>query len=157
VLRVTVLRLGPESAARITALTRALAELGWTVGRNVQIEYRYFAGDADRARRYAVELIAFAPDVILAQGGTAVAPLQQLTRTIPIVFANATDPVGTGMVDSLARPGGNVTGFMTIELSMGGKWLELLKQIAPGVTRAAVLRDPTLGSGTSLFAAIQRL
>jgi putative ABC transport system substrate-binding protein len=145
----------PESAARLTAFAQGLSELGWTVGRNAQIEYRYFAGDADRARKYAAELVAFAPDVILAQGGSAVAPLQQITRTIPIVFVNATDPVGTGLVASLARPGGNATGFMTIELSMGGKWLELLKQIAPGVTRVAVLRDPTQGSGTSLFAAIQ--
>jgi putative tryptophan/tyrosine transport system substrate-binding protein len=147
----------PESSARITAFAQGLAELGWTVGRNVQIEYRYFAGDADSARRYAAELVAFAPDVILAQGSQPVALLQQLTRTIPIVFANANDPVGNGLVDSLARPGGNTTGFMTVEFSMAGKWLEMLKQIAPSVTRVAVLRDATQGGGTSQFAVIQAM
>jgi putative ABC transport system substrate-binding protein len=145
----------PESAARMTTLEQGLARLGWTVGRNVQIDYRWAVGDPELFRRYAGELVALAPDVIVAQGVVAVRPLLQATRTVPIVFANATDPVGMGIVESLARPGGNATGFMTIELSMGVKWLELLRQIAPNVARVAVLRDPTQGSGLSLFAAIQ--
>src|SRR5262249_2749096 len=145
----------PESVARITAFAQGLAELGWTIGRNVQVDYRWAVGDPELFRRYARELVALAPDVIVAQGTVAVGPLMQATRTVPIVFANATDPVGNGLVESLARPGGNVTGFMTSELSMGVKWLELLEHDAPGVTRVAVLRDPTQGSGTSLFGAIQ--
>ena len=116
---------------------------------------RWAAGDPDRFRRYAAELVALAPDLILGQGGVAVGPLLQATHTVPIVFVNVTDPVGAGWIDSLARPGGNATGFMQFEISMGGKWLELLKQIAPNVTRAAVLRDPTQGGGLSQFAAIQ--
>jgi putative ABC transport system substrate-binding protein len=145
----------PESAARRAAFEQELQELGWIVGRNVQTEYRWVAGEADRYRRYAAELVALAPDVILSSGASATAPLQQATRTVPIVFAGAVDPVGRGLVASLARPGGNTTGFMSNEFSLAGKWLELLKQIAPGVTRAAVLRDPTLGSGTSEFAVLQ--
>jgi putative tryptophan/tyrosine transport system substrate-binding protein len=145
----------PESAARITAFAQGLAELGWTVGRNVQIEYRFVAGDAGLLRQYTAELIGLAPDLILTQGSFAVGPLLLATRTIPIVFTNSNDPVGTGLVASLARPGSNATGFMGIEFSAAGKSLELLKQIAPGVRRAAVLRDPTQGGGTSMFAAIQ--
>jgi ABC-type uncharacterized transport system substrate-binding protein len=129
--------------------------LGWTNGRNVRIEYRWTAGDADRIRRYAAELAALVPDVILASGSATVGPLLQATRTVPIVFVNVPDPVGAGFVDSLARPGGNATGFILFEYGLSGKWLELLKQIAPGVTRAAVLRDPALTSGTGQFAAIQ--
>jgi putative ABC transport system substrate-binding protein len=145
----------PESADRVTALAQGLAELGWTVGRNVQIVYRWAAGDPERFRRYAEELVALAPDLIVAHGRQAVRPVLQATRAVPIVFVGMVDPVGTGIVESLARPGGNVTGFMTIELSMGVKWLELLKQISPSVKRVAVLRDPIQGSGLSLFAAIQ--
>ena len=129
--------------------------MGWTIGRNVRIDTRWAAANAAEIRRHAAELAALAPDVILAHGASTVGPLLQATRTVPIVFPVVADPVGAGYVDSLARPGGNATGFMTIEYSMGGKWLELLKQIAPGVTRAAVLRDPTQGSGTGQFAVIQ--
>jgi len=145
----------PVSAANIAAFAQGLAELGWTIGRNVEIDYRWAAGEPERFRRYAEELVALAPDLIVAHGGLAVRPVLQASRTVPIVFTNTIDPVGNGLVESLARPGGNVTGFMTIELSMGVKWLELLKQIAPSVTRAAVLRDSTQGAGNSLFAAIQ--
>jgi putative tryptophan/tyrosine transport system substrate-binding protein len=139
----------------VGAFLQGLALLGWSIGRNVRIDPRWATPNAAEIRRHAAELAALAPDVILAHGSGAVGALLQATRTVPIVFPIAGDPVGAGFVDSLARPGGNATGFMTVEYSMGGKWLELLKQIAPGVTRAAVLRDPTLGSGTSLFAAIQ--
>ena len=139
----------------VGAFLQALALLGWTIGRNVRIDTRWATANAAEIRRHAAELVALAPDVILAHGGSTVRPLLQATRTVPIVFPIAGDPVGTGLVDSLARPGGNATGFMTNEFSIGGKWLELLKQIAPGVTRAAVLRDPTQGAGTSEFAAIQ--
>jgi putative tryptophan/tyrosine transport system substrate-binding protein len=145
----------PVAQIRNAAFLQGLQELGWTVGRNTQIEYRWAAGDANRMRRYAAELVALAPDVILASGGFGMGPLQQATRTVPIVFVNVTDPVGAGFVDSLARPGGNATGFMNFEYGMGGKWLELLKQIAAGLTRAAILRDPTQGSGAMQFAAIQ--
>jgi putative ABC transport system substrate-binding protein len=149
----------PESVARIATFAQGLGELGWTIGRNVQVESRWAVGDPELYRRYARELVALAPDVILAQGGTAVRFLMQATRTVPIVFANASDPVGFGLVESLARPGGNVTGFETTELSMSVKWLELLKQIAPSVTRVAVLWDPVavLRSGTSELAAVQAL
>ena len=122
---------------------QGLALLGWTIGRNVRIDTRWATANAAEIRRHAAELAALAPDVILAHGASTVGPLLQATRTVPIVFPVISDPVGAGFVDSLARPGGNVTGFMIFEYSMGGKWLELLKQIAPGVTRAAVLRDPT--------------
>ena len=145
----------PEGPARVAAFAQGLQELGWTLGRNVRIDYRWGATDRDRYRTYAAELVALAPDVILAHGASTVGPLLQATRTVPIVFPAGVDPVAAGFVDSLARPGGNVTGFMTAEYSMGGKRLELLKQIAPGVTRAAVLRDATQGDGTSQFAAIQ--
>ena len=145
----------PESADRAAALAQGLAELGWTVGRNVQIVPRWAVGDPERFRRYAGELVALAPDVILANGGATVGPLLQATRTVPIVFAGVADPVGAGFVDSLARPGGNATGFMSAEFSIAGKWLELLKQIAPGVTRVAVLRTSNTPGGPAQFGAIQ--
>src|SRR6516165_7182236 len=145
----------PESLTRIAAFHQGLQEVGWNIGRNVQIDYRSGLGDADRYRRYAAELVALSPDVILATGGTTVKPLLQATRTVPIVFVQMIDPVGQGYVASLERPGGSVTGFMIVEFSISGKWPELLKQIAPSVTRVAVLRDPALGSGTSQFAVIQ--
>jgi putative ABC transport system substrate-binding protein len=141
--------------ARVGAFLQGLALSGWTIGRNVRIDTRWATTNAADIRRHAAELAALAPDVILAHGASTVGPLLQVTRTVPIVFPVAGDPVAAGFVDSLARPGGNVTGFMTAEYSMGGKWLELLKQIAPNVTRAAVLRDPTQGGGTSEFAVIQ--
>jgi putative ABC transport system substrate-binding protein len=141
----------------IGAFQQALAYLGWNIGRNVRIDTRWAGGKADDIRRHATELVALAPEVILAHGTTTVRPLLQVTRTVPIVFPIAGDPVGAGFVDTLARPGGNVTGFMTVEFSFAGKWLELLKEIAPSVTRAAVLRDPSQGSGTSQFAAIQAI
>jgi putative ABC transport system substrate-binding protein len=141
----------------IGAFQQALAYSGWNIGRNVRIDTRWGGRKADDIRRHARELVALAPDVILAHGTTTVRPLLQVTRTVPIVFPIAGDPVGAGFVDTLARPGGNVTGFMTVEFSFAGKWLELLKEIAPTVTRAAVLRDPSQGSGTSQFAAIQAI
>ena len=128
--------------------------MGWTVGRNVRIDYRLAAGNADDTRKYAAELVALAPDVILAAGTGAATPLLQATRGVPIVFVNVPDPVGAGLVNSLARPGGNVTGFTNFEYGMGGKWLELLKEVAQGVSRAAVIRDPTLTAGIGQFAAI---
>ena len=134
---------------------QGLALLGWTVGRNVRIDVRWSAGKADNTRKYATELVALAPDVILASGGSNVPPLLQLTRTVPIVFTQVTDPVGAGFVESLARPGGNATGFTNFEYGISGKWLELLKQIAPGVTRAAVLRDPAIVGGVGQLGAIQ--
>jgi putative ABC transport system substrate-binding protein len=141
--------------ARVGAFLQALALLGWTIGRNMRIDIRWAGANAADVRRHAAELVAFAPDVILAHGSGSVAAALQATRTVPIVFPIAGDPVGAGLVDSLARPGGNVTGFMQFEYSLSGKWLELLKEIAPSVTRAAVLRDHILGSGTSQFAVIQ--
>jgi putative ABC transport system substrate-binding protein len=147
----------PEAQARVGAFLQALALLGWTIGSNMRIETRWAGPNAVDIRKHAAELVALAPDVFLAHNTAAVAPLLQMTRNIPIVFALSGDPVGTGLVDSLARPGGNVTGFMSYEFSAGGKWLELLKQIAPNVTRAAVLRDSTQGGGTAMFAAIQAL
>jgi len=145
----------PEGQARLTAFVQGLQELGWTDGRNVQIDYRWPAGDAERIRRYAAELAALAPDIILAGGGAVVPSLLQATRTIPIVFTQTPDPVGAGFVESLARPGGNVTGFTSFEYGIGAKWLELLKEIAPHVTRAAVIRDPTIASGIGQWGAIQ--
>ena len=144
-----------EYQARVGAFQQALALLGWTIGRNVRIDIRWATANAAEIRRHAVELATLAPDVILAHGTSTVGPLLQATRTVPIVFPVVSDPVAAGFIDSLARPGGNATGFMTNEYSMGGKWLELLKQIAPGVTRTAVFRDPAQGSGNSQFAAIQ--
>ena len=147
--------LDPASQARFGALQQGLQQLGWIDGRNVRIEYRWAAGDADSLSTYATELAALVPDVILANGSAAVALLLQATRVVPIVFTDVLDPVGAGFVDSLARPGRNGTGFMLFEYSMSGKWLELLKQIAPGLTRVAVLRDPSMSAGVGQFAAIQ--
>jgi putative ABC transport system substrate-binding protein len=144
-----------EFQARVGAFLQALALLGWTIGRNVRIDTRWAGDDAASIRRHAVELAALAPDIILAYGGSTVGPLLQATRTVPIVFPAAVDPVGSGFVDNLARPGGNATGFMGFEYSLGGKWLELLKQIAPGVKRVAVLRDAANPSGNALFGVIQ--
>jgi putative ABC transport system substrate-binding protein len=144
-----------EGQGRLAAFLQGLQEAGWSVGRNVRVDLRWGAGDPELYRSYAAELVALAPDVILAAGGVVVLTLQRASRTIPIVFANAAEPVGMGLVASLARPGGNVTGFTNFEFSMGGKWLELLKQIAPGITRAAVLRDPSLASGAGEFGAVQ--
>jgi putative ABC transport system substrate-binding protein len=141
----------------VGAFLQGLALLGWTIGRNVRIDTQWAGPNAGDIRRHAAELVALAPDVILAHNAAVVAALLQMTRTVPIVFAVAGDPVGAGLVDSLARPGGNVTGFMSYEFSEVGKRLELLKQIAPNVMRAAVLRDATQGSGTAQFAAIQAL
>jgi putative tryptophan/tyrosine transport system substrate-binding protein len=145
----------PESTLRVVAFVQGLQELGWTEGRNVRIDARWGAGDADRIRKYAAELVALAPDVILASGATTLGPLQQVTRTLPIVFAQVADPVGGGNVASLARPGGNATGFTNFEYGMSAKWLELLKQIAPRVTRVAVIRDPSLTSSVGQLAALQ--
>src|SRR5262249_8634606 len=145
----------PEYQARMTAFLQGLAQLGWLDGRNVRIDSRWATANAGEVRRHAAELVALAPDVILAHGAGPVGALQQAPRAVPIVFPIAGDPVGAGLVDSLAQPGGNATGFMELEYSIGGKWLELLKEVAPRVTRAAVLRDAALGSGTNLFAAIQ--
>jgi len=144
-----------EFQAWVGAFLQALALLGWTIGRNVRIDTHWATANANEIRRHAAELAALAPDVILAHGATTVGPLLQATRTVPIVFPIATDPVAAGFVESLARPGGNATGFMSTEYSMSAKWLELLKQTVPSVTRAAVLRDTTQGSGTSQFASIQ--
>jgi putative ABC transport system substrate-binding protein len=139
----------------VGAFLQGLAVLGWTMGRNVRIETRWATTNAAEVRRHAAELAALAPDVILAHGASTVGALLQATRTVPIVFPIVSDPVAAGFVDSLARPGGNATGFMEFEFSLSGKWLELLKEIAPGVRRAAVLRDTAIGSGTSQFAVIQ--
>jgi putative tryptophan/tyrosine transport system substrate-binding protein len=144
----------PESQVRLAALLQGLQELGWTVGRNVQIDFRWSTDDASR-KRYAAELVALRPDVILAQSGVVAGVLQQTTRTVPIVFAGAIDPVGAGLVASLARPGGNATGFASYEFSLAAKWLELLKDIEPRVTRVAILRDPSVPAGSAPFGAIQ--
>jgi putative tryptophan/tyrosine transport system substrate-binding protein len=141
--------------ARMAAFLQGLQQLGWSDGRNVRIDIRYAAGDANLVRKYAAELIVLAPDVILAPGTTTMGPLLQATRTVPIVFVTLLDPVGAGFVDSLARPGGNATGFIAFEYGLSGKWLELLKQIAPSLTRVAILRDPGTAAGIGQFAAIQ--
>ncbi len=145
----------PETRRRLAAFLQGLQELGWSEGRNLRIDHRWGVGDPDRHRANAAELVALAPDVILAHGGPIMTPLLRATRTVPIVFVNVTDPVGAGFVASLARPGGNATGFMTAEYSISGKWLELLKQIAPQVTRAAVIRDPDQVSGGGQLGAMQ--
>jgi putative ABC transport system substrate-binding protein len=145
----------PEASVRYGAFLQGLQTLGWAVGRNFRIDARWAAGDADRIRRHAAELVRLAPDVILASGFSTIRPLLDGTRNLPIVFVNVVDPVGGGLVASLARPGGNVTGFTTFEFGISIKWLELLKQIAPEVTRVAVLRDPTITASIGQFAAIQ--
>ena len=144
----------PRSQPNIAAFRQALQQLGWTDGRNVKIDYRWPAGDAEKTRKYAAELVALAPDVILATGAS-LAPMLQATRTVPIVFAFVADPVGSGAVESLSRPGGNATGFMAFEYSLSAKWFELLQQIAPSVKRAAVLWDPAIAAGIGQFAVIQ--
>jgi putative ABC transport system substrate-binding protein len=145
----------PEASARVAAFAQGLADLGWIIGRNLRIDYRWGAADAERIRKDAAELVSLTPDVILSSGTPSVAALQQATRSVPIVFAQVVDPVGGGFVESLARPGGNMTGFSVYEYSLSGKWLELLKEIAPRVTRAAILRDLALASGSGQLGAIQ--
>jgi putative ABC transport system substrate-binding protein len=145
----------PDVQANVAAFLQGLQQLGWTDGRNLRIDIRWGAGNPDNVRKYAAELVALNPDVILTAGTSTMAPLLQATHTVPIVFANVADPVGAGFVDSLARPGGNATGFMQFEYSLSGKWLELLKQLAPGVTRAAVLRDAAITDGIGQFTIIQ--
>ena len=146
-----------ESQAQNAAFLQALQQLGWTNGANVRIDFRFGAGDAERNRRYASELVALAPDVIVATGSPVVEPLRQATRSVPIIFLQITDPVGAGLVASLARPGGNITGFTNYEYSMSGKWLELLKEAAPRLTRLAVLREAGSVSGIGQLAAIQAM
>jgi putative tryptophan/tyrosine transport system substrate-binding protein len=145
----------PETQARLAAFAQGLQQSGWTIGQNVRVEYRFAGINPDDLRRHAAELVALAPDVILSQSSGAIAPLLQATRAIPIVFTNVADPVGAGYVDSLARPGGNATGFTIFEYAIAGKWLELLKEIAPGVTRAAVLRESAIAAGPAQFGVIQ--
>ena len=145
----------PESSARTASFLQGLQQLGWIEGRNLRIDIRWAAGDAELYRKYAAELVALAPDIILASSSPTVAALQAATRTVPIVFAHAVDPVGAGFVDSLARPGGNATGFVLFEYGISAKWLELLKEIAPALKRVAVLRDPTTAAGMGQFGAIQ--
>jgi putative tryptophan/tyrosine transport system substrate-binding protein len=143
-----------ENKARLATFQQRLQQLGWTDGHNVRIDYRFAAANPENYPKYAAELVALAPDVILASG-ISLAPMLQATRTVPIVFAFAADPVGTGLVESLSRPGGNATGFLVFEYDLSAKWLELLKEIAPSLTRAAVLRDPTAVTGIGQFAVIQ--
>src|SRR5262245_33895353 len=144
-----------EGHARVAAFLQALQPFGWIIGRNVRVEQRWGTGDLASTRKNAAELVALAPDVILTSSAAGVAPLLEATRTVPIVFVLVADPVGAGFVDSLARPGGNATGFIALEYGFTSKWLELLKEIAPGVTRAAVIRDPTITVGIGMFGAIQ--
>jgi putative ABC transport system substrate-binding protein len=144
-----------DEQARLTAFLQGLQERGWSDGDKIRIDVRWSVGDPDRRNRYAAELVALAPDVILADTSTVVAALQQATQTVPIVFAGVIDPVGAGFVVSLARPGGNTTGFASLDYGISGKWLELLKEIEPRVTRAAILRDPTIAAGIGQLAAIQ--
>jgi putative ABC transport system substrate-binding protein len=146
-----------EFQERIGAFLQRLAVLGWALGRNIRVEARWGAANAAEIRRHAAELVALAPDVILAHGATTVRPLLEATRTVPVIFPAIVDPVGAGVVDSLARPGGNATGFMALEYNMGGKWLELLKEVAPNVTRVAVFRDSATPTGIALFGVIQAM
>jgi putative tryptophan/tyrosine transport system substrate-binding protein len=139
----------------LSSFAQALQELGWTIGRNLRVDYRWGGGDADLSRKYAAELVALAPDVILANTAPIVTALNQASRTVPIVFVTTIDPVGGGLVESLARPGGNATGFAAYEFSMGGKWIELLKAITPGVKRVAIIRNPSGPAEVALFAVIQ--
>ena len=145
----------PEGQARLAAFLQGLQQAGWSVGGNIRIDYRWGAGDAELFRKYAAELVALAPDVFLASGNPSVTALQQATRSVPIVFAPIADPVASGFVESLARPGGNITGFSAFEYSISGKWLELLKELSPRVSRAAILRDLALSYGSGLLGAIQ--
>jgi len=146
-----------EGHARLTAFAQALQQSGWTVGQNVRIDYRWGPGNAETMRKYATELVALAPDVVLASTSAAVPPLLEASRTVPIVFAAVADPVAAGFVESLARPGGNATGFTVYEYSISGKWLELLKEVAPRVMRAAVLRELGIAPGLAQFGVIQAL
>jgi putative ABC transport system substrate-binding protein len=146
-----------EGHARLTAFAQALQQLGWTVGQNVRVDYRWGPGNAETMRKYATELVTLSPDVVLAYSSAAVPPLLEASRSVPIVFAGVADPVAAGFVESLARPGGNATGFTVYEYSISGKWLELLKEIAPRVTRAAVLRELGIAPGLAQFGAIQAL
>jgi len=145
----------PQGQARLLAFRHALQQLGWSDGYNMRIETRWGEDDVERERKYAAELVALAPDVILASGSLSVAALQRVTHTLPIVFAAVSDPVGAGFVDTLSRPGGNTTGFMLFEYSLSGKWLELLKQVAPRVTQAGIVRVPNLPSAAAEFASLQ--
>jgi putative ABC transport system substrate-binding protein len=145
----------PQVQARNAAFLEGLRQLGWAVGRNVEVDYRWSAGMAGETHKYAAELVALAPDVIFASGSASLGPLLQATRSVPIVFAIVPDPVGAGFVDSLAKPGGNATGFMTFEPGISAKWLELLKELVPGMRRAAVIRDPTITAGIGMWSAIQ--
>jgi len=145
----------PEAQGLVTAFREGLAQLGWVDGRNLRFDYRWSAGDVELIRKYAAELIALNPDVILAYGGSVVGPLLQVSRTVPIVFAEVVDPVGAGFVESFARPGGNATGFSLFDFGISGKWLELLKQIAPGITKAVVMRQPSSPGGGGQLGAIQ--
>jgi putative ABC transport system substrate-binding protein len=145
----------PQVQSRNAAFLQGLQQLGWSVGSNIEIDYRWSAGREEDTRKFAAELVALAPDVIFTSGSTGVGPLRRATRTVPIVFVTTPDPVGAGFVESLARPGGNTTGFTPYEYGIGAKWLELLKQIVPSVTRVAVLRDPAITAGIGLWGAIQ--
>src|SRR5690349_13558482 len=145
----------PEGQARVLAFAQALQQLGWMIGQNLRIDTRWGAGDVDRNRRYAAELLALEPDVILANGGPELRPLQQATHKVPIVFANVADPVGQGFVATLSHPGSNITGFLNFEFSTSGKWLELLKEIAPRTARVAVLLNRSFVSGVAQLAAVQ--
>jgi putative ABC transport system substrate-binding protein len=147
----------PESATRRAAFEQSIKELGWTSGRNLRIDYRWAGNDPDLIRKFAAELVALAPDVIVASGSVVVPPMVRATRDVPIVFLQVIDPVGSGLIASMAHPGGNVTGFTQFEYSLAGKWLELLKEIAPNVSRVAVLRDATRGPGIGQFAVIQAM
>jgi putative tryptophan/tyrosine transport system substrate-binding protein len=147
----------PEGQVRNTAFAQALAQLGWTVGQNLRMEHRWGSGDAERIHKYAAELVASTPDAVLATGAAGAGALLQATRMVPIVFVLVPDPVGAGFVDSLARPGGNATGFVQFDYAISGKWLELLKEIAPGLTRVAVLRDPAITAGQGQIGAIQAM
>jgi len=145
----------PQSQNRNAAFLQGLQQLGWTVGENLQIDYRWSEGNEDDTRKYAAELVALAPDVIFTAGSAAVGPLRRVTRSVPIVFALVPDPVGAGFIDNLAHPGGNITGFTQFDYGIGAKWLEVLKEIAPGTTRAAVIRDPAITAGIGQWGAIQ--
>jgi putative ABC transport system substrate-binding protein len=147
----------PEAVSRVAAFQEALAALGWSDGRNLRIDYRWAGGDEDRLKKYTTELVGLAPDIILAEGSVTLGPLLQITRSIPIVFTNVVDPVGSGYVASLSRPGGNATGFTQFEYRISGKWFELLREVAPSVSRVAVIRNPRIGPGIGQFAVIQAM